>query len=301
MKTVFLAGGTGMLGTSLSKHLKKSGFNTLIQGHKQKADFNIDMKDLHSFRRILDEVNPDIIINLICLSDVDECERNKQLSYDLNVAPVDTISHWIDSSQQAQERKKIKFIQISTDHVYCQDKLNKEEDTVIINNYADSKFNAEQIALKSDGLILRTNFFGKSMVPRRNSFTDWLDKNIAEKNFPINLFKDVFFSPLSLDSLSYFIIHAINNFHPGIYNLGSKVSHYEKGCSKADFALEYSDYLKKNIENINLISVDEMNFKAKRPNGMMMDVSKFEKSFKINLPTLSSEIELFNSTKGHEI
>ena len=56
-----------------------------------------------------------------------------------------------------------------------------------------------------------------------------------------------------------------------------------------------------NIENINLISVDEMNFKAKRPNGMMMDVSKFEKSFKINLPTLSSEIELFNSTKGHEI
>ncbi len=276
-----------MLGSSLASYLKIAGFKTIIQGYKIKTDINIDMTDQKSVSNILDLYSPDIIINLVCLSDVEENERNTDLAYSLNVKPVENITHWIKNNNE-----EVKFIHISTDHVYNKDGLNKEEDVRILNGYASSKFEAEKVASKVNSLILRTNFFGKSKLQDRPSFTDWLDISINENRFPINLFKDVFFSPLSITTLSKMIHHVLGYRHTGIFNLGSR-----NGLSKADFAYSYSSFLKHNKFNTKLISVDDLNFCATRPKGMMMDVSKFERLFDIQLPTLESEIESYLKEK----
>tara|TARA_B100000427_G_scaffold329779_1_gene347719 strand:- start:5578 stop:5847 length:270 start_codon:yes stop_codon:yes gene_type:complete len=84
------------------------------------------------------------------------------------------------------------------------------------------------------------------------------------------------------------IRHVLEYDISGIFNLGSR-----DGLSKADFAYSYSNFLNENRENTKLISVDDLNFLASRPKGMMMDVSKFESTFDIKLPTLLSEIELY--------
>ena len=39
------------------------------------------------------------------------------------------------------------------------------------------------------------------------------------------------------------------------------------------------------------VSVDEIGLKANRPKGMLMDVGKFEESFKVKLPDLDWEIQ----------
>jgi dTDP-4-dehydrorhamnose reductase len=283
MKKVLITGGTGMLGASLISHLKRADFQTVVQGYKQQANVNVDMTDKKEAIEVLKDLNPDIIINLICLSDVEENEKKKDLAYSLNVKPVENITHWIQD-----KKPEVQFIHVSTDHLYDSEGLNTEDNINIRNQYASSKYDSEQIASEVDSLILRTNFFGKSEIKERQSFTDWIDISTKEKRFPINLFEDVYFSPLSLNTLSKMICHILKYDFSGIFNLGSR-----DGLSKADFAYAYSNFLNENRENTKLISVDDLNFLASRPKGMMMDVSKFESAFNIKLPTLESEIESY--------
>ncbi len=282
MEKVLIAGGTGLLGTSIVKHLDKQGIKNFSHGHKNKAQVNFDMTDFNQVKSFLDKINPEIIVNLVCLSDVEKNEKDYQLAKKLNIQPVVNLSRWINS-----KKENIKFIQISTDHLYDKKGISCEEDVVIKNNYAQTKYEAEKIALSANALILRTNFFGKSLNSSRESFTDWIDKNIENKNFPINLFSDVHFSPIHIKTLSKIIVELFKSYDSGIFNLGSK-----DGMSKAQFALDYSDILKNDKSKVKLISIDKMKFIAKRPKGMMMNVSKFEKKFGIELPSLKKEIKL---------
>tara|TARA_Y100001970_G_C14255143_1_gene874791 strand:+ start:6857 stop:7720 length:864 start_codon:yes stop_codon:yes gene_type:complete len=287
MRKVFIAGGTGMLGASLISHLKREGFDPIVQGYKRKADINVDMTDKKQVTKSLDIINPDIIINLICLSNVDENEKKHDLAYLLNVKPAENITSWIKN-----KKPKVKFIHVSTDHLYDGEGLNTEENIKIRNQYASSKYESEKVATEVDSIVLRTNFFGKSEIKDRYSFTDWIDISTKEQRFPINLFKDVFFSPLSLNTLSKMICHILKYETSGIFNLGSR-----DGLSKADFAYTYSNFLNENRKNTKLISVNDLNLVALRPKGMMMDVSKFENTFDVKLPTLKSEIELYKKEK----
>ena len=50
-----------------------------------------------------------------------------------------------------------------------------------------------------DYLIIRTNFFGKSLNGRK-SFSDFITKNIQNKK-KIRLFEDVMFNPVHLSTL----------------------------------------------------------------------------------------------------
>lgn len=285
MRKILITGGTGVLGSSLVSYFKNLNYELVVQGFQNNADIKADMTQLEIVTNLLDDINPDIIINLICLSNVEENEKNHDLANQLNVKPVENITSWIKS-----KNKNLKFIQISTDHLYDREGFNGEDEVIIRNEYASTKYAAEKVALEVDGLVLRTNFFGKSLLNNRNSFTDWIDRSIEDKDFPIKLFSDVYFSPLSLDTLSRMISHAAENFESGIYNLGSK-----NGMSKAEFVYSYSNFLRDNKILTNPISVNDMDFLAVRPKGMMMDVSKFEKSFRVNLPTLQFEIDFYKN------
>ena len=279
-----------MLGSSLCMSLKKLEYNLVVHGFESKADIIIDMTNEISVISSLDQINPDIIVNLVCLSDVDKNETDQNLAYRLNVKPVKNIVQWI----QAQH-KDIQFIQISTDHLYDGKDLNQEENVICRNTYAATKFQAERIALEVDAAVLRTNFFGKSQNKKRQSFSDWIESNI-ENNTSINLFNDVYFSPLSMDTLIEMILHVIENFKPGIYNLGSR-----KGMSKYEFAHKLIVNIDQKDLSLNKISVEDMDFNAVRPKGMMMDVSKFEKCFGVTLPTLESEINTHKRNKNNKL
>ena len=52
-----------------------------------------------------------------------------------------------------------------------------------------------------DYLILRTNFFGNSLVDKQ-SFSDFIINNLKKKN-KIYLFEDVYFNPLILNNFSH--------------------------------------------------------------------------------------------------
>ena len=72
------------------------------------------------------------------------------------------------------------------------------------NIYAYSKLLGEKFICNESFVILRTNFFGKSLSSK-GSFTDWLFDNLSN-NKKLNLFDDILFNPLSIRSIEELIV-----------------------------------------------------------------------------------------------
>ncbi|OHB57272.1 MAG: hypothetical protein A2173_02885 [Planctomycetes bacterium RBG_13_44_8b] len=278
-KKIFLTGATGLLGSRLYSFLKQGGFDVVGQGNSIKTDINCDLRCPATTSRILDTIKPQLIINLTALTDVDRCEENLKDAYLLNVKTAENLAAWI------KRYPAVNMIHISTDQLYDGPGPHSENDVLPVNVYGFSKYCAEMVVQQVESTILRTNFFGKSVVSHRRSFSDWLIESFQKQN-PIKLFTDVFFSPLSLDTLVEVIAEVVENPIPGVFNLGSK-----DGMSKRDFAMELARIFSLNTDCAQDALAAEQKLKARRPSDMRMDSSLFEETFNIKLPLLKDEIK----------
>ena len=190
---ILISGSTGTLGYGLAKYLSLfSKYQIIKHGFSKSCDFKIDFTDKKKLIFSLENINPDIIINLVCLSDVDECERDldNALRYNSNI-----LSHLSSWSKHAN----CKIIHISTDQVYDRiNKYNNEDEVNLKNNYSISKYQGEQILNNSNACILRTNFFGFSQT--KKTLNEWFLNSIANKK-EIQLFEDIYFNPVLMDTL----------------------------------------------------------------------------------------------------
>lgn len=280
---IMILGGTGMLGLSLQNNLLQTYKNVFIHGNKSKNDLSADITDPTVTNKFLTQHNPNIIINLIALTNVDLCEKNPYLAYQINTKTVQNITNWVISKNY-----KCKLIHISTDQIYDSQigTLNKEDDISLKNYYAFSKYTSELEAIRCGATILRTNFFGKSLHSSRESFSDWIIRAI-KNNDKIELFNDIFFSPLSISTLCNLISRIMTRDISGTFNLGSK-----DGLSKSEFAFRIAmelNYLPSKWKEVS--SENNQNLIAYRPKNMMMEYTKFEQTFSINLPILKDEIK----------
>jgi dTDP-4-dehydrorhamnose reductase len=277
---ILILGASGMLGSIISPLLSKKFSKITNHSLNNTYSCNGDLSNEIKCNAILNSINPEVIINLIALTNVDYCESRPEEAYMINVKTVMNIVNWIKKNTA-----NIYLIQISTDQVYDQDGLNKEYNVNLKNIYASTKRMAEIIALNTYSSILRTNFFGKSHCQNKKSLTDWVYEELKNDQ-AINAFEDIFFSPLSMNTLAEIIELIIEKKPLGIYNLGSK-----NGMSKAQFIFKFAEYLNLNISKIKLSkSTESILLKTYRPKYMLMDSNKIENILNINLPTLENEI-----------
>ena len=278
---ILVIGASGLLGSYLLPTLKSNNYDVISLGRSGDNDYICDILDTDSIVKILDSLKPELILNLAALTDVDFCELNPNQAFQINAKALDNIVNWIEISGSACH-----LVQISTDHVYDGSGPHLESKPTLTNYYAFSKYASELSALRIPSTVIRTNFFGKSCCDNRESFTDWIVKSIKHnKNF--SLFSDVFFSPLSMQTLSKMLSLVIKEKPIGIFNLGSK-----SGMSKSDFAVLFANKLNLNLNNAAIVSIDDISFmKTYRPKDMRMDVNKFEEYFDVRLPKLTDEID----------
>ena len=279
-----ILGASGFLGSHLCNFLKKK--NTILRcGRNKNSDIILKKIEQKKFSKILKKYIPDVIINLIALTDVDLCEKHRKKAEKINSGIVKTITQ---SVNQNKLTKKIFLLQISTDQVYSGEGLHKENSVKPINVYAATKLNGEKYVKKIKGCVIRTNFFGKPLNNSKQGITDWVFHSL-KKGENISVFKNVKFSPLSIISLCKYIEIVINKKIPGIYNLGSK-----NGLSKANFAINFEKKLKLNTTLLKIVDYKKEQLIAKRPLDMRMNINQFEKRFMIKLKSLNSEINLIS-------
>lgn len=273
-----ITGATGLLGGRLCPFLVEKGLDIIRHGMHHQADINVDLTSNTHTREMLDHLKPEVIIHLVCLSSVDTCEEDPQAAYLLNICCLKNIVDWINDHPQTR------LVHISTDHVYDGPGLHSEEDMTFTNTYALTKYTSELLVLNLNSIVLRTNFFGKSYTSGRQSLSDWVQARSADGN-PFMLIKDVMFNPLSLDTLTELILMVSSSDITGVYNLGS-----HEGMSKRDFSYEISGKIDLDLSMTYDVNIIDIGLIATRPTGMLMDVTRFEKTFKMKLPTLKEEI-----------
>ncbi|WP_300475223.1 SDR family oxidoreductase [uncultured Psychrobacter sp.] len=278
-KKVLVLGANGLLGHELMSSNFPKGWEVVGhfgRHHEKYADLSATEQTL----TYLDDISPDVIINLIALTNVDYCESHPNDACALNTRVVENIVAWIKA-----QPCYIQLIQISSDQVYDGQGAHSEAAVTLTNYYAFSKYAGELAANQIDAAILRTNLFGKSKTDARTSFSDWLYQALTQ-NQDIKVFDDVYFSPLSMSTLCQMIIKVILNNLTGTYNLGSN-----QGLSKADFAFEFASALGATINNMTRTTMDQSGIvKTYRPGDMRLNVKKFEQAMKLSLPNLSDEI-----------
>ena len=292
MAKICILGGTGLLGASLVPSLCDLGHKVVCFSRTNNAENNMIVDYFHngSLERALDACNPSFVINLVALTNVDECEENPNLAYCANVRVVESLSGWIRNNNNCH------LIQISTDHVYDGTGPHHEEQVEFINYYGFSKYAGELAASLVPSTILRTNFFGKSLCVTKKSFSDWAFYSLLNGDC-IDVFTDVLFSPLSLHSLTEYINIVISKPLLGTFNLGSS-----GGFSKAKFVYTLADVFGFSTKNITCALFKNSDLRAPRPTDMRMNCLKFQSAYGLSeMPTLESEINLIKGDYIHEI
>ena len=281
MSKILLIGATGLLGPYVRNALNVGGHHVITQALSSSADIRANFSLESVAFDVLENNKPEVIVNLAGQISVDLCQLNPQVAYMANTKIVENIVGWM-SCQNAKSH----LVQISTDHVYDGDGLKSESEVTLLNNYAFSKYAGELAALQVSSTIFRTNFIGKSLVPHRESLTDWVYKSL-KSNKKIEVLDDVFFNPLSMITLSNYINRVVELQPLGVFNVGSRM-----GMSKATFDLEFAQRLRLPVKNMTPILYEDAKFlKAPRPKNMLMNCKKIEGILGFEMPNLFDEIE----------
>ena len=161
---ILLLGSSGMLGKSIYKFLKND-FEVYTNGLEKRK---YDLCKKKNLLILLNKTKPDVIINYLGIDNIEMCNNNKKLSKKVNFKILKNLFN-------IKKRYNYKFwlIQISTDQLYdaisFKTKSTEKSKIKINNYYTKTKVQAERICELNKSLILRTNFFGKSIVKKKVS------------------------------------------------------------------------------------------------------------------------------------
>jgi dTDP-4-dehydrorhamnose reductase len=280
MTSILIAGATGLLGSSLAPVFAAAGHQVLRHGNTQSADIRCDLSNRESTVEMVGDAQPDVIVNLVGLTDVDFCEEHPDAAYRANVLSIQNLCCAIKLM-----RPSAYLLHLSTDMVYDGTGPHSESRVTVRNTYALSKLAGELAAAQVVNTVLRTNFVGRSRVAGRASLSDWLFESLSGQ-VAITVFDDVFFSPLSITTLCSMLVRVVADRPPGLFNLGAR-----DGFSKAQMAFELADRLGLSTRAVTRGSIDRMvSLRAPRPKDMRMDCTRFAKALDVTLPTLAEEI-----------
>ena len=229
-KKILFLGGSSFLAHSWSKHIEQNSkiflgvHNKLPEsGNYINIKFNLDSeKDL---TEKISSLNLDLIVNCVGYTNVENCEINFDQALKIN-------SDYASLASRVSKKLNIKFIHISTDHLFDGKTRNNDENskTIPLNNYAKTKLKGEKQVLKfnKDALIIRTNFFGWGPTHKK-SFSDFIISSL-ENNIPISLFSDVNYNPILVSELANAVNNLVEKKCKGIFNIVST-----ENISKLDF------------------------------------------------------------------
>jgi len=275
--TTLVTGASGLLGPYLIEAAARVGE---VVGVSRHGDFACDLEQGQSVRRTVGEIGPDIVIHAAALTDVDRCEREPEAADRANRAMVANLVDALPGN--------CRLVHISTDQVYPDGSGPYCEGTEKpVNIYGHSKLAGELAALgHPDTLVLRTNLFGPSRTPGRQSLSDFVAESLVAGRIT-TLFGDVLFSPLHMATLAKVTIEAaLVGGLRGIYNLGSR-----DGMSKRDFGLAVAAHLGLSTATVRDGRSTDVPARAPRPLDLRLDVRRIEAALGRRMSTLQEEIE----------
>jgi len=265
---ILVTGSAGLVGRQVVNDLEDMGDTVYSAYHNSKPEGGIptqmDLSCADKIKEIVSKLNPEAIIHLAAITDVDLCEKEKELALKINEHATETLS-------KLAAKHHAFFVYVSTDYVFDGvEGMRKESDkTNPLGFYGKSKLEGELAVmnLASSWCIARTSTpFG--LHPTKKSFPVWITENLLDHK-QINVIVDQFTSPTYTPNLSKMLIEIAKRQIVGVIHLAgaTRISRYEMAELLAEKL-----YMDKKL--LKPVSINEMNWIAKRPKDSSLDVSK---------------------------
>ena len=255
---IIIFGASGQLGLELQNAFNETSFN--IHSFSKK---DVDITDSVAVKKILKEINPDVVINCAAYTKVDDAEVYKSIAKTVNFQGTKIIASNVD-------QKKTTLIHISTDYVFDGNKKNgyKENDkTNPINTYGISKLFGEDIIKETleNYIIIRTSWVFSNFG--NNFFKTMLDNSSKDS---LDVIDDQFGCPTSTSSISKLLIKICYLLKDGKNIKGTyhfcnypPVNWYE--FAKKIFSIAKNKGVIDSAPALNSIKSEHYALKAKRP------------------------------------
>ncbi len=262
-----VTGSAGLVGTQVIKDLSNQGHTIYSCYHESKPSDGIltqlDLTKTDNIVSTVEKTNPDAIIHLAAITDVDLCETEQELAMTVNAKATETLA------KQAAKNDSF-FVYVSTDYVFDGTKSMKKENDLPnpLCFYGKTKLEGENRVqnLASSWCIARTSTpFGISK--KKKSFPLFVAESLQNNN-EIKVLIDQFTSPTYLPNLSRMLIEIATRQISGIIHVAgaTRISRYEQ-------AELVADKLNLNKKLLQPITMDEISWKAKRPKDSSLDIS----------------------------
>lgn len=268
-RRVLITGGSGLLALNWACAIRDQ-WDVVLGTHLHSVNLAgttacvLDLESAAALERQLMSCSPDLIVNTVGLTDVDLCEKNPSLAFQVNASTAENVA-------KVAANLGLDIVHISTDHLYGGENrlYNEESPTQPLNEYARTKLAAEKLVLGANpqALVVRTNFFGWGHGWRQ-SFSDWII-NCLRTNKSISLFDDVFFTPILADTAALAVHELVGKERRGVINLVG-----DERVSKYDFGLKLAQCLGLPTALIRREQVANVSLSARRPRDMSLDNTK---------------------------
>ncbi|MEY2719014.1 MAG: dTDP-4-dehydrorhamnose reductase [Bacteroidota bacterium] len=237
----------------------------------------IDVRDKNVLKETIMKSQPEVIINLAAMTNVDKCESDKQTCWDVNVTLVENLA-------RLARIVDARMVHVSTDYVFDGQKGPYAETAIPhpISYYGKSKLAGENACIVGSiqAAVVRTNVVYGPFVERPD-FVRWVI-DALESRTPIRVVNDQYSNPTYVDDISESILRIILKRRSGIYHVGG--ADY---CSRYEFALRIAEFFRADPSNISPVTTAELKQPARRP-------------LKGGLITLKAETDLGMKMRGIE-
>jgi len=276
MSTVIISGGSGLLGVNWAIRRRSSDdIHILLNDRMIQIEgvtcHKVDLSCLVKVREIINKIKPDLIIHTAGFTNVDGCEFDPGKSLISNVKVASNLA-------KACSKYSIKLVHISTDHLFdgLTQYKSEIEETRPQNVYGRHKGEAEKKILNSnpEALIVRSNFFGWGPSYRR-SISDLVIDSL-KNSINLQMFDDVFFTPISMKSLIELTHALIDKKQSGVFNICSN-----ERLSKYEFSVRLANKFNFDGDCIQPIQSKRLIEKIKRPKDLSLSSNKLVQTLKI--------------------
>ena len=274
MKNILITGAFGQLGEACIKQLS-SRYNILavdlfVPDDKQNAQsMALDISDPDAVAVVKDNFQPDVILNLAAMTNVDGCERNPEGAKSANVDAVKFLANGF----------KRHFIQISTDYIFDGNNGPYSEADIPnpISVYGQTKWEADQYLESTECIVttLRPNVVYGYTKYTKASFVKWVVDSLAAKK-TINIVDDQWNNPTWTEALADVIERVIDKRLLGTYHYGG-----DRVMNRYEFAHIIADIFELDASLIKPIKTVELNQDAPRPLKSGLKTDKIEKELGI--------------------
>lgn len=221
MKRILLLGHTGKMGIALENIFK----NTYLIIGKSSVDF--DAFDFAQVKNLIEEVNPDIVINAVAFLGIDPCELEPEKAFRLNTLYPKMLA-------ELSNQKRYLLIHFSTDAVFNdikQDYYIEHDIPHPLNIYGFTKYGGDcfiQTIAKRYYIFRTSVLFGETL--KKTQFVEKM-LQLGEKKKALRISDDIIVSPtyskdvakeikkILESSLSFGLYHIANEGKASLYEL----------------------------------------------------------------------------------